>query len=163
MVCPAPGVPETHPLVIGSARAGVPLRSEIDLAYEWEQDRARRAAADAGHHRHRRQDHHDCSRSRSCAAAGVRTAALGNTEVPLVAALDATGDDESTCSSSSAAASGWPGPSAFRAEAAVWLNLAPDHQNWHASMATYEAAKARIWEHQRRDRRGDRVRRRPDR
>ena len=30
----------------------------------------------------------------------------------------------------------------FRAEAAAWLNLAPDHLNWHTSMATYEAAKA---------------------
>ncbi len=37
----------------------------------------------------------------------------------------------------------------FRAEAAVWLNLAPDHLNWHASMATYEAAKARIFTNQR--------------
>ena len=37
----------------------------------------------------------------------------------------------------------------FRAEAAAWLNLAPDHQNWHSSMASYETAKARIWEHRR--------------
>ena len=39
----------------------------------------------------------------------------------------------------------------FRAEAAVWLNLAPDHLNWHSSMATYEAAKARIFANQRAD------------
>jgi UDP-N-acetylmuramoylalanine--D-glutamate ligase len=31
-------------------------------------------------------------------------------------------------------------------DAAAWLNLAPDHLNWHASMATYEAAKARIFD-----------------
>jgi UDP-N-acetylmuramoylalanine--D-glutamate ligase len=37
----------------------------------------------------------------------------------------------------------------FRAEAAAWLNLAPDHLNWHRSMDTYEAAKARIWANQR--------------
>jgi UDP-N-acetylmuramoylalanine--D-glutamate ligase len=31
----------------------------------------------------------------------------------------------------------------------VWLNLAPDHQNWHASMSSYEAAKAQMWAHRR--------------
>jgi UDP-N-acetylmuramoylalanine--D-glutamate ligase len=31
----------------------------------------------------------------------------------------------------------------------VWLNLAPDHQNWHTSMASYEAAKSRLWSHRR--------------
>jgi hypothetical protein len=50
---------------------------------------------------------------------------------------------------------------AFRADAAVWLNLAPDHLNWHASMATYEAAKARIFDAPACRRRRDRLRRRP--
>ena len=39
----------------------------------------------------------------------------------------------------------------FRAEAAAWLNLAPDHLNWHTSMAAYEAAKGRIFANQRTD------------
>ncbi|MET0460064.1 MAG: cyanophycin synthetase, partial [Ilumatobacteraceae bacterium] len=34
-------------------------------------------------------------------------------------------------------------------EAAAWLNLAPDHLNWHVSMDTYTAAKARIFSQQR--------------
>ena len=38
----------------------------------------------------------------------------------------------------------------FRSVAA-WLNLAPDHLDWHRSLAAYEAAKARIWAHQRPD------------
>jgi UDP-N-acetylmuramoylalanine--D-glutamate ligase len=29
------------------------------------------------------------------------------------------------------------------------LNLAPDHQNWHVSMAAYEQSKARLWLHNR--------------
>jgi UDP-N-acetylmuramoylalanine--D-glutamate ligase len=37
----------------------------------------------------------------------------------------------------------------FRPDVGTWLNLAPDHLDWHASMDTYAAAKARIWEHQR--------------
>ena len=31
----------------------------------------------------------------------------------------------------------------------MWLNLPPDHLDWHRSMAGYEAAKARMWAHQR--------------
>ena len=33
----------------------------------------------------------------------------------------------------------------------MWLNLAPDHLNWHRSMDTYEAAKAQVWANQRSD------------
>ncbi|MFP5487183.1 MAG: UDP-N-acetylmuramoyl-L-alanine--D-glutamate ligase, partial [Acidimicrobiia bacterium] len=39
LVSPAPGVPETHPLVRAALAAGVELVSEIELAYRWEQDR----------------------------------------------------------------------------------------------------------------------------
>jgi UDP-N-acetylmuramoylalanine--D-glutamate ligase len=76
-------------------------------------------------------------------AAGHRAAAVGNTEVPLVAMLDSDVDVFAVeCSSFRL---NWLDH--FRAEASVWLNLAPDHQNWHTSMAAYEAAKARMWQH----------------
>lgn len=151
LVSPAPGVPETHPLVTGAFAAGVPVVSEIELAYRWEQERPqgpRPILAITG------TDGKTTTTEMTVAilrAAGVRTAALGNTDVPLVDAVDATGDDELDafvveCTSFRLA---WT--QQFRAEAAVWLNLAPDHLNWHASMATYEAAKARIWDLQRAD------------
>lgn len=151
LVSPAPGVPETHPLVTGAFTAGVPVVSEIELAYRWEQERPqgpRPILAITG------TDGKTTTTEMTVAilrAAGVRTAALGNTDVPLVDAVDATGDDELDafvveCTSFRLA---WT--QQFRAEAAVWLNLAPDHLNWHASMATYEAAKARIWDLQRAD------------
>ena len=69
----------------------------------------------------------------------------GNTDVPLVEALDLDVDAFVVeCTSFRLA---WS--SQFRGEAAVWLNLAPDHLNWHRSMDTYEAAKARIFSQQR--------------
>jgi len=40
IVCPAPGVPETHAVILTAAAAGKPVRTEIDLAYEWERERA---------------------------------------------------------------------------------------------------------------------------
>ena len=149
LVSPAPGVPETHPLVLAALGSDVPVLSEIELAYRWEQERPggpRPLLAITG------TDGKTTTTELTVAilrAAGVRTEALGNTDVPLVDGVDATGDDELDafvveCTSFRLA---WT--QEFRAEAAVWLNLAPDHLNWHASMDTYEAAKARIWQRQR--------------
>ncbi|CAB4607959.1 unannotated protein [freshwater metagenome] len=35
----------------------------------------------------------------------------------------------------------------FRTKASVWLNLAPDHLDWHSSFDSYKSAKAQIWAH----------------
>ncbi len=147
-VAPAPGVPESHEVVAAALAKGRPLRSEIDVAYEWEQQRsggARPMLAITG------TDGKTTTTllaTEMLRAAGLRAVAAGNTEVPLVEAID---DDKLDafvveCSSFRLA---WT--TCFRAEAAVWLNLAPDHLNWHRDMASYEAAKARIWVHQRID------------
>lgn len=142
---PAPGVPETHPLVVAALAAGVPVMSEIELAYRWEQERPggpRPILAITG------TDGKTTTTELTVAiarAAGLRTAALGNTDVPLLDALDSDLDlFVVECTSFRLA---WT--QRFRADGAVWLNLAPDHLNWHASMATYEAAKARIFDLQR--------------
>jgi UDP-N-acetylmuramoylalanine--D-glutamate ligase len=145
IVCPAPGVPETHGLFGIASERGVPVRTEIDLAYEWEQQRPggpRPILAITGT---------DGKTTTTMLAAhllnhaGVKAAAVGNTEVPFVAALH---DDVDVfvveCSSFRLHFT-----ESFRAEASVWLNLAPDHQNWHRSMSSYEAAKARMWAYNR--------------
>ena len=98
---------------------------------------ARGPAADARRHRHRRQDDDDAPGRRDARRRRVRAVAAGNTDVPLVAGARPRrrrlrrrvhelppGVDR-----------------AFRGDAAAWLNLAPDHLNWHASMATYEAGQ----------------------
>ena len=75
-------------------------------------------------------------------AAGLRAEAVGNTDVPFVDAVDMELDAfVIECSSFRLA---WT--EQFRADAAVWLNFAPDHLNWHASLESYEATKARIFE-----------------
>lgn len=145
LLCPAPGVPERHPVIATATNLGVPVRSEIELAYEWEQARPggpRPMLAITG------TDGKTTTTLLTVAmlrAAGLRTLDAGNTEVPLVDAIDLDLDVlVAECTSFRLA---WT--STFRADGASWLNLAPDHLNWHASMATYEAAKYRIWEHQR--------------
>jgi UDP-N-acetylmuramoylalanine--D-glutamate ligase len=141
LVSPAPGVPEMHELVRAAQRAGVELASEIELAYRW--DRARSAGprpilAVTG------TDGKTTTTELTVAilrAAGHRTAALGNTETPLLDALELDLDVFVVeCTSFRLA---WT--TSFRADAAVWLNLAPDHLNWHASLDSYIAAKERIF------------------
>lgn len=145
LVSPAPGVPESHSVVAAATTAGVELVSEIELAYRWEQQRPggpRPMLAITGT---------DGKTTTTLLAvemlraAGLRTVDAGNTSTPLV---DAIGMDLDAfvveCTSFRLA---WT--PTFRAEGGAWLNLAPDHLNWHRTMDTYEAAKARIWANQR--------------
>ena len=66
--------------------------------------------------------------------AGLKAAAVGNTELPLIAALDS--DVDAFVVECSSFRLNWIDH--FRSEASVWLNLADDHQNWHVSMQAYE-------------------------
>jgi UDP-N-acetylmuramoylalanine--D-glutamate ligase len=144
-VAPAPGVPETHELVRAALAADVPLRTEIDLAHEWGQERPGGPLPMIAITGTDGKTTTTMLTASLLTVGGLRTAAVGNTEVPFVAALD--DDVDAFAVECSSFRLNWI--DRFRAEAAVWLNLAPDHQNWHRSMASYEAAKARIWEHQR--------------
>lgn len=142
-VAPSPGVPETHPVIDESRARSVPLRSELDLAYEWESKRpggARPMVAVTG------TDGKTTTvlmTEAILSAAGRRPVACGNTEIPLVEALDMNVD----CFVVEATSFRLAFVESFRTAASAWLNLAPDHLDWHSSMATYEAAKARIWDH----------------
>ena len=141
VLSPAPGIPEHHRVIEAARITGTEIVSEIELAYRWEQERPggpRPMLAVTG------TDGKTTTTLMTVAmlrAAGLSTIDAGNTETPLVDAID---DDHDAfvveCTSFRLA---WT--HRFRAEAAAWLNLAPDHLNWHASMDTYEAAKARIW------------------
>jgi UDP-N-acetylmuramoylalanine--D-glutamate ligase len=144
VVVPSPGVPETHPVIVSARRLAVPLRSEIDLAYEWEQRRPagpRPIVAITG------TDGKTTTTMLATAmaqASGRRAVAAGNTDVPLVSALELDVDAFVVeCTSFRLA---WT--PCFRPHVATWLNLAPDHLDWHASMESYIAAKSRIWLHQ---------------
>ncbi len=143
LVCPAPGVPENHDVIRAAVAVGVPVVTELDLAYEWEAERPggpRPMLAVTG------TDGKTTTTMLVAAmvrAGGRRAAEVGNTDVPLVAALDT--DAEVFVVECSSFRLNWL--RSFRAESSVWLNLAPDHQNWHSSMAAYESSKSRLWAH----------------
>ncbi len=142
---PAPGISPSH-VVIREARArGIAVRSEIDIAYEWEQQRhggPRTIVAVTGT---------DGKTTTTMLAAhllrggGVRAAEVGNTEVPFIAALN---DDVDAfvveCSSFRLEFT-----RSFRADSSVWLNIAPDHLDWHGSFDAYARAKAKMWSYSR--------------
>lgn len=143
MVAPAPGVPESHPVVDIARRAERRLVTELDLAYEWESARPggpRPVVAVTGT---------DGKTSTTLLTAsmleagGRATVACGNTDVPMVEALDLDVD----CFVVEATSFRLAFCDSFRAEASAWLNLAEDHLDWHESMKTYEGAKARLWSH----------------
>ena len=144
LVSPAPGVPETHRVVEMAQSAGVELVSEIELAYRWEQQRPggpRPMLAITGTDGKTTTTLLTVEMLR---AAGMRTVDAGNTSTPLVDAISLDLDAFVVeCTSFRLA---WT-PS-FRAQGAAWLNLAPDHLNWHRSMDSYEAAKAQVWANQ---------------
>lgn len=152
LVSPAPGIPETHRVVAAAVAADVELVSEIELAYRWEQQRPggpRPMLAITGTDGKTTTTLMTVEMLR---AAGLSTIDAGNTDTPLVDAIEPDDDGREhdafviECTSFRLA---WT-PS-FRPDAGAWLNLAPDHLNWHESMRSYGDAKARIWANQRID------------
>jgi UDP-N-acetylmuramoylalanine--D-glutamate ligase len=144
LVVPAPGLPEAHPVFTEARSRDLPVRSEIDLAWEWEQARPggpRPMLAVTG------TDGKTSTTMLATAmlqAGGCEAVAAGNTELPLVAALDLDVDAFVVeCSSFRLA---WI--TRFRPAVGTWLNLATDHLDWHHDLASYEAAKAQIWRFQ---------------
>lgn len=138
-VLPAPGLPARHPLFELAAAAGVPILSEFDLAARWD-DRPCLAITGT--------DGKTTVTTLTCAmleASGVSAANVGNTPVPLVAAIDDPTIDVFVVEASSFRLDH---SRHFAPAVGTWLNFAPDHLDNHRSLAEYEQAKARIWRDQ---------------
>ena len=132
----SPGLPESHAVFTAAERLGVRLLSEFDLAARWDDRPLLSITGTNGKTTVTTLVTEMLNRS------GLRAAAVGNTDVPLVAALDDATIDVFVVEASSfrLAATEW-----FRPRAATWLNFAEDHLDVHASLDVYEAAKARSW------------------
>ena len=139
-VVPSPGVPDHHAIFALAAAADVPVLSEFDLAARWDQ---RTQVAITG--TNGKTTVTELTRA-MLEASGLRAVAVGNTEVPLVAAIADPTIDVFVVEASSFRLlhSGRYAP-----DVGTWLNLAPDHLDNHASLEAYTAAKARIWADQR--------------
>lgn len=143
LLVPAPGVPPRHSVIRAAVAAGVPVRSEIDVAYEWERDREGGPRPILGVTGTDGKTTTTMLVASILRESGLKVAEVGNTDVPFVAALR---DDVDAfvveCSSFRLEFT-----HQFRCDSSVWLNLAPDHLDWHGTMDDYTRAKARMWEH----------------
>jgi UDP-N-acetylmuramoylalanine--D-glutamate ligase len=135
-VLPSPGIPELHPVFEAARSARVPIVSEFDLAEAWDQRPVVAITGTDGKTTVTTMVTEMLNRSHIVAIA------CGNTETPLVEAI---ADPLTEVFVVEASSFRLATTRRFRPEVAVWLNFAPDHLDAHESLATYEAAKARIW------------------
>ena len=141
VLSPAPGVPESHVVIRCAHENGVSIQSEIEIAYRMEllrNEGPRPMVAITG------TDGKTTTTLMANAmlrAAGLRAEAVGNTEVPLIESLATDAQAFAIeCSSFRLEHT-----EQFRVPASAWLNIAPDHLDWHSSYQKYFDAKAKMW------------------
>ena len=137
LVVPTPGLPESHAVFSVAADLGVPLASEFDLAAVWD---SRPVVAITGTNGKTT----TVELAVAALGAGGRVAvAAGNTDIPLVTAIDDPTIDVFVVEASSFRLAR---AHRFRPQVGTWLNFAPDHLDVHRDLESYEAAKARVFE-----------------
>jgi len=146
VLVPAPGVPPGSAVIMAAVAAGVPVRSEIDIAYEWEQARAHGGRPILGVTGTDGKTTTTMIAAHLLRSAGLKVEEVGNTDTPFMAAVDDESIDAFVveCSSFRLQYTGL-----FRCHAAVWLNFAPDHLDWHPTLEHYRSAKEQVWAHAR--------------
>ena len=144
-LAPAPGISETHHVISAARQLGLTITSELELAYNFEEQRNGGPRPMLGITGTDGKTTTTLMTAAMLHAAGHKSMAVGNTDTPLIAALDTdTQVFAVECSSFRLA-----NCQHFRTRASVWLNIAPDHLDWHTSMESYSMAKAQLWAHTR--------------
>jgi UDP-N-acetylmuramoylalanine--D-glutamate ligase len=141
LVVTSPGWRPDQPYLAGAAAAGVPVWGEVELAWRM---RARVGAAPwltiTG-------TNGKTTTVRMLAAilaaAGLRTVAAGNVGTPLLEAVLHPEPYDVLAVELSSFQLHWSSSLAPRASAC--LNVAPDHLDWHGSLAAYTAAKGKVY------------------
>ena len=138
-IVPSPGVPVGHPVYRVAERLGVPVVSEIELASEVCREAGRpRLLAITGTNG---KTTVTTLVAAMLAEGGLEAVAAGNIGLPLIEAVQGPADIVVAEVSSFQLQF----TAGFRPTVGCWLNLAPDHLDWHPDMEHYAAAKARIW------------------
>ncbi|WP_329179777.1 UDP-N-acetylmuramoyl-L-alanine--D-glutamate ligase [Streptomyces sp. NBC_01477] len=141
LVVTAPGWKPSSPLFAAAARAGAEVIGDVELAWRLRGPDAAPWLAVTG-------TNGKTTTTRMLAAiltaAGLRTAAVGNIGVSLLdVVLGEERYDVLAVELSSYQLHWAPG---IRPHSAAVLNLAPDHLDWHGSMAAYADDKGRIYQ-----------------
>ncbi|MDA8044539.1 MAG: UDP-N-acetylmuramoyl-L-alanine--D-glutamate ligase [Actinomycetota bacterium] len=142
MVVPSPGVPVGHRVLRLAVAEAIPVRSEIELASSvCEASVNTRLIAVTGTNG---KTTVTTLVAAILEASGLRAVAAGNIGLPLIEAVQA--DHQFVVAEVSSFQLHFT--DRFRPAVSCWLNLAPDHLDWHPDMDHYASAKARIWANQ---------------
>jgi UDP-N-acetylmuramoylalanine--D-glutamate ligase len=140
LVVTSPGLRPEHPLLRAAAAAGLPVLGELEFAWRIRDEIAARWLMVTG-------TNGKTTTVRMLEsvllAAGLQAVAVGNIGVPIIdAVLAARPYDVLAVEASSFQLHH---SSTIAPAAGAVLNLAPDHLDWHGSMAAYSADKLKAW------------------
>lgn len=136
-VVPTPGLPEAHPVLELARARRVETVNEFDLAAAWDSRPIAAITGTSG-----KTTVTDIVAG-ALQASGLAAVAAGNNDVPLVTAIDDADADVFVVEASSFRLAH---SRRFAPVVACWLNFAADHLDVHRDLASYEAAKARLWQ-----------------
>ena len=140
LIVPSPGVPAMMPALAAARAIGVPVWSEIELAWRFLRGRLICITGSNGKTTTTSLIGHILE------TAGLPVQVAGNIGTPLISRVDISSDSSFTVVEASSFQLELI--SAFRPDIAVLLNVTPDHLDRHGSIEAYGAAKARIFENQ---------------
>ena len=140
LIVPSPGVPPMMPALAAARAIGVPVWSEIELAWRFLRGRLICITGSNGK-----------TTTTSLIGHILETARLpvqvaGNIGTPLISRVDLSSDASFTVVEASSFQ--LESISKFRPDIAVLLNVTPDHLDRHGSIEAYGRAKARMFENQ---------------
>ncbi|MEB8340395.1 UDP-N-acetylmuramoyl-L-alanine--D-glutamate ligase [Streptomyces endophyticus] len=142
LVVTSPGWKPSSPLFAAAAAAGVDVVGDVEIAWRLRGPNAAPWLAITGTNGKTTTTQMLAS---ILAAAGLRTAAVGNIGTPIIdVVLEGDAAYDVFAVELSSYQLHWA-PS-LRAHSGAVLNLAPDHLDWHGSMEAYAADKGRIYE-----------------
>ena len=133
----SPGVPKHAPLLASARERGIPIWSEIELAWHFVKGPLVAVTGTNG------KTTTVTLIARILNAAGRPAVAAGNIGTPLVKAAEEAAAEEVLVAEVSSFQ--LEHIVHFRPGISVLLNIADDHYDWHADLADYERAKARIY------------------
>ncbi|MEE8497109.1 MAG: UDP-N-acetylmuramoyl-L-alanine--D-glutamate ligase [Acidimicrobiia bacterium] len=142
LVVPSPGVPETSHIMADVLSSGVPVWSELELGYRGLGGVP--VAAVTGTNGKTTVTELTVA---MLVESGVDAAAVGNIGDPITG--QGVADHDVLVVEASSFQLRFI--DSFRPTAAVIINFAPDHLDWHPDVAAYGAAKSRIFEHMEQD------------
>jgi UDP-N-acetylmuramoylalanine--D-glutamate ligase len=139
-VVTSPGWRPDHPLLADAIRSGLEVIGEVELAWRLRRPDAGPWLAVTGTNGKTTTVRMLESILR---AEGARALAVGNVGVPIIDAVCADDPYDVLAVELSSFQLHWS--TSVRPAAGALLNIAPDHLDWHGSMAAYVETKTRVW------------------